>query len=255
MPSSPITRPNGLRHIQRDQVYSLHADPIQTQSLMPKKPHNENSMDGEQFAQLLRGDRDDCIAHVLDKFGDSVYRMVYPSLRNREDARDVTQNVITGVWRSRKRYDPSKGSPKTWIMAIARNKAIDKLDRRTRDQKKESLCAREDVQEPLSDLVVDFGQALEWALDQLIPEQSDLLRLYWHRDKSIKKAAEILGIPYTTALNRYHRGFQKLSALVKQFDDSGDSSAQETGRSKPHCPKGQSSDDSHESTSSEEAPS
>ncbi len=48
-------------------------------------------------------------------------------LGNRAEAEDALQEVFTRVWLRAGRYDPEKGQPMTWLIAITRNHAIDRL--------------------------------------------------------------------------------------------------------------------------------
>src|SRR3954451_22071370 len=51
-------------------------------------------------------------------------------LNDRSEAEDVLQDVYVTVWRKAASFDPAKASPITWLVAIARNRAIDKLGSR-----------------------------------------------------------------------------------------------------------------------------
>jgi RNA polymerase sigma-70 factor, ECF subfamily len=53
--------------------------------------------------------------------------LAYRLLGDMGDAEDVVQDAFLAVWRSLDRYDPARGTPRTWLMSIVRNRALDVL--------------------------------------------------------------------------------------------------------------------------------
>jgi RNA polymerase sigma-70 factor, ECF subfamily len=67
------------------------------------------------------------IEGVYDDCKGIAYGLAFQILREQTAAEDVVQEAFLSAWRSRRRYDPSKGTVKTWLLTIVRNRAIDRL--------------------------------------------------------------------------------------------------------------------------------
>ena len=60
---------------------------------------------------------------LAEEFSDRVYTFAFYSLRSREEAEDVTQEVLVKLWQHAENIDPGKRS--AWVMRVARNAVID----------------------------------------------------------------------------------------------------------------------------------
>ncbi len=67
------------------------------------------------------------IERLYDACKGIAYGLAFQILGEQMAAEDVVQEAFLSVWRSRRRYDPSKGAVKTWVLTIVRNRAIDRL--------------------------------------------------------------------------------------------------------------------------------
>src|SRR6266496_535358 len=66
-------------------------------------------------------------------------------LRDRSEAEDVLQDVYVAVWRKAGTFDPGRASPITWLVAIARNRSIDRLRARAVDRRMAPIDAAADL--------------------------------------------------------------------------------------------------------------
>ena len=62
---------------------------------------------------------------VYDRHGGAAYSLAYRIVGDRASAEDVTQEAFLSLWRSGARYDRARGSVRTWLLGIVRNRAID----------------------------------------------------------------------------------------------------------------------------------
>ncbi len=62
---------------------------------------------------------------VYDRHGGAAYSLAYRIVGDRASAEDVTQEAFLSLWRSGARYDRARGSVRTWLLGVVRNRAID----------------------------------------------------------------------------------------------------------------------------------
>jgi RNA polymerase sigma-70 factor, ECF subfamily len=125
-----------------------------------------------------------------------LYGVLLRILGNRTEAEDALQEVFTRIWLRAARFDPEKGSPMGWMIAIARNHAIDIV--RTRpDQKNDDRSADEvpDLSQSAEASLIARGEALRVisCLAQLEPEKAQAI-----------KGAYLGGLSYQDLANRYN---------------------------------------------------
>jgi RNA polymerase sigma-70 factor (ECF subfamily) len=90
-----------------------------------KNSGKSSDVTSEQIARLASGDND-AMKEIVRCTKGSLHRYLQHKLPG-EDAEDVLQDVYLTVWRRAASYCPSKGHPRSWIVTIARNRAIDYL--------------------------------------------------------------------------------------------------------------------------------
>ena len=66
---------------------------------------------------------------VYDRHGGAAYSLAYRIVGDRQVAEEVTQEAFLSVWRSGARFDRARGSVRTWLLGVVRNRAIDVLRR------------------------------------------------------------------------------------------------------------------------------
>ncbi len=80
----------------------------------------------ELIKRLADGD-ESAVGDLYDRFARPLYSMVHRILRNPADAEEVVQDVFVSLWKNAETFDGRRSSPFTWLVTIARNKAIDRL--------------------------------------------------------------------------------------------------------------------------------
>lgn len=82
----------------------------------------------ELLARIASQD-EEALAALYDRMVSRVYGLVRRIVRNLAAAEEVTEDVFFQIWRQADRYDPARGRPLGWILAIARTRALDSLRR------------------------------------------------------------------------------------------------------------------------------
>jgi RNA polymerase sigma-70 factor (ECF subfamily) len=131
-----------------------------------------------------------------------LYGVVVRILRREDLADEVMQETYLKIWNSAGQFDPLRASPITWMVAIARNRAIDLLRRRTEDsieEKPEAMEAAAGDPNPLERR--EFSEELQRLLaciGQLPPERQRLVLLAYYNGWSREQLAAELATPVNT---------------------------------------------------------
>jgi RNA polymerase sigma-70 factor, ECF subfamily len=147
----------------------------------------------------------------------SVYRWLLRFVSSEALAEDLLSNVFLDVWRQADRFE-GRSSVSTWLMSIARYKALSVR----RGRADEELT--EEIEATIADVADDpevalqkknRGEMLRRALTGLSTEHREIIDLVYYHEKSIAECSEILGIPAATVKTRMHYARKKLAELVK----------------------------------------
>ncbi|HET7573914.1 MAG TPA: sigma-70 family RNA polymerase sigma factor, partial [Solirubrobacterales bacterium] len=91
------------------------------------RSRNAERMADEELMPLV-GARDPEAFEVLyDRHGGVAYSLAYRIVGDRAGAEEVTQEAFISVWRSGARFDAARGSVRSWLLSVVRNRAIDFL--------------------------------------------------------------------------------------------------------------------------------
>ena len=148
-----------------------------------------------------------------------VYRWVLGFVSNETLAEDLLSEVFLEVWRQADRFEGRSSVP-TWLMSIARFKALSALRRRVDLELTEEieLGIADPADDPETALQVKLrGMLLRRALNRLSSQHREIIDLVYYHEKSIAECVEILGIPTATVKTRMFYARKKLAQLVKDL--------------------------------------
>jgi RNA polymerase sigma-70 factor, ECF subfamily len=146
----------------------------------------------------------------------SVYRWLLRFVRDQAAAEDLLSEVFLDVWQQADQFE-GRSSVSTWLMSIARFKALSAGRRRTDAALDETIEATvaDPANDPESTLQEkDRGELLRQALIQLSLEHRQIIDLVYYHEKTIEECAQILGIPAATVKTRVFYARKKLAGLV-----------------------------------------
>jgi RNA polymerase sigma-70 factor, ECF subfamily len=147
-----------------------------------------------------------------------VYRFVLRFLRNETAAEDLISDVFLDVWRQAGKFE-GRSAVSTWLLSMARFKALSVLRRRTEDElDDETAGAIEDQADDPETVLAkkDKGAALRQCLGKLSAEHREIVDLVYYHEKSVAEVAGIVGIPEATVKTRMFYARKKLSELLKE---------------------------------------
>ena len=176
--------------------------------------------DAELLHQVGQRNQQALIA-LYQRYGNLVYSLALRTLRQPVLAEEVTQDVFLKLWQQPGRWNPALGQLSSWLLAITRNAAIDRLRREARHTAADIdvMAEAESGAEPavMSDLGAwADGQLLRELMRQLPTEQRELIELAFYRGYTHSELSEGLGVPLGTVKTRLRAGMQKLRVLWEQ---------------------------------------
>ena len=154
---------------------------------------------------------------LYDRHGGAAYSLSYRIVGDRAAAEEVTQEAFISVWRSGARFDSTRGSVRSWLLSVVRNRAIDFL--RSRAGKAPKLTFDDDAileQRQAPELTEEealrheTAGELRGALAELPGEQSKVIELAYFGGFSHSEIARILGLPMGTVKGRMRLGMEKI---------------------------------------------
>ena len=146
-----------------------------------------------------------------------VFRFVVRLVRDESTAEDLISEVFLDIWRQAGRFE-GRSSVSTWMLAIARFKALSALRRRPNEELDEdSHVAIEDgSDDPQVALEKkDKSALIRKCLEGLSAQHREIIDLVYYHDKSVEEAAQIVGIPENTVKTRMFYARKRLGELLK----------------------------------------
>ena len=142
-------------------------------------------------------------------------------LGDRSEAEDVLQEVYMTVWRKAAAFDPALSSPMTWLIAIARNRAIDHLRARGQNRRMDPLQAAAELADdkPTADAALQGAQEqakLQRCLDGLAGHERVALRGAFFDGNTYEELAERMKVPLGTMKSWIRRAMIKLKVCLEQ---------------------------------------
>lgn len=146
-----------------------------------------------------------------------VYRFVLRLVGDPTLAEDLINDVFLDVWRQAGRFE-ARSQVTTWLLAIARFKALSALRRRPDEElNEETAAAIEDTSDDPEAAIQkkDKGVLLKKCIEGLSPEHREIIDLVYYHEKSVEEVAKIVGIPENTVKTRMFYARKRLSELLK----------------------------------------
>jgi RNA polymerase sigma-70 factor (ECF subfamily) len=146
-----------------------------------------------------------------------VYRFVLRLVRDQTKAEDLISEVFLDVWRQAGKFE-ARSAVSTWLLAIARYKALSALRRRPDEELDEEAAAAVEDTADNPEVALekkDKGEILRKCLTALSPEHREIIDLVYYHEKSVEEVAEIVGIPENTVKTRMFYARKRLSELLK----------------------------------------
>lgn len=158
--------------------------------------------------------REDALAEAYRRHGGAVYSLARRVVRDDGMAEEVVQEVFLRLWTSPDRFDPERGSLRSWLLAQAHGRSIDRLRsdgaRRQREERdaRRTASAGYDLEREAMDLAV--ADRVSEVMENLPPAERQALELAYFDGYTYREVAQILDTPEGTVKSRIRAGLKRL---------------------------------------------
>ena len=147
-----------------------------------------------------------------------LYRFIEHLIGNSSVAEDLVSDVFLDAWRQANRFE-AKSRVSTWLLAIARHKALSALKRRSHEQLDERTTAS--IEDPADNPEVTTHKTVRRAiirrcLGRLSPAHREVMNLVYYQEKSVEEVAAIVGAPANTVKTRMFYARRQLAQLLRE---------------------------------------
>lgn len=183
----------------------------------------DQTLDTELLRRVAEGDAA-AFAAVYDRHGQILFGVLLRILRSRTDAEDVLQETFLQIWQRASSFDANRGRALSWLVLLARSRALDRLrSRGTRDRVTHEMTVEpggspsEPSAAPLPN--VD-AHIVRRALSEISEAQREALQLAYFEGLSQTEIAERLGKPLGTVKTHTRLGLIRLRDLLRDGEET-----------------------------------
>jgi RNA polymerase sigma-70 factor (ECF subfamily) len=176
----------------------------------------------EDLMPLVQAGDAAAFALIYDRHSAAAFSLVYRIMGRRSEAEDALQEAFLSVWRAGGRYDPARGSVRSWLLGIVHNRTIDAIRRASVHERRrasdEGIEERLPAREWTEDEAMRRMDAVQVrsALAALPAEQVRVIELAYFGGFTHTEIAQMLGLPLGTVKARMRLGLQKLRGGLEE---------------------------------------
>lgn len=158
--------------------------------------------------------RQEALAEAYRRHGGAVFGLARHLLGDGESAKDIAQEVFLRLWKQPERFDPSRGSLRSYLLAQAHGRSVDLIRSETARRGREesdvrtAMASVDDVERQVEDLVV--GAQVREALAKLPEAERRAVTLAYLAGNTYREVARLLGEPEGTVKSRIRSGLRRL---------------------------------------------
>lgn len=180
------------------------------------------SQEVEWMRRIQEGD-EEALGNLYRTYKSLIFGLLLSILNDRQEAEDCLQEVFTQVWENADRFNPERGKPYSFIVTMARNKAIDRTRSKVyKNQQRQDYTINDFTMVPVSaknspfedTTRTDRANRLRRALKGLSDKERRVIRMAYFGGLTQSEIAERTGIPLGTVKYRTRQGMIKLREML-----------------------------------------
>jgi RNA polymerase sigma factor (sigma-70 family) len=176
-----------------------------------------NTWERDVHRRLIQGD-ERALGEIYDQFAAFVNGLATKVTCYRHAAEEITQDVFLGIWEQPERFDPGRGTLRSWLGTLAHRRSVDFVRREEARRRREDRDANvfvppPDIAEMATSMVI--AERIRIAVDALPAEQREALTLAYFGGKTYRQVAEILEIPEGTAKSRLRLALHRIANTLE----------------------------------------
>jgi RNA polymerase sigma-70 factor (ECF subfamily) len=189
------------------------------------KPPLSTLEDRELVVRVVDGDIR-AFEAIYDRHCDQVFGLAMRVTGRHRAAEEATQDAFLNLWRTADRYDPSRGTVKTWLLAVVRNRSIDWLRREARHaldvENNDAILGHLEAPERTDDQAVTREEArhARQLLVSIPTEQRQIIELAYFKGLTQSEIARKIGIPLGTVKGRQRLALTKMHQQLTTLPES-----------------------------------
>ncbi|MDX6647235.1 MAG: hypothetical protein QOK40_2962 [Miltoncostaeaceae bacterium] len=178
------------------------------------RPRDLSRLADEDLLGLVEAGEERAFEMLYDRHSRVAYSLAYRLLGDAAAAEDLVQEAFLAIWRGSTLYSPSRGSVRTWLLAILHNRGIDRL------RSVAAIARRQDALEQIDQGVVPDiaeaavgraeAEAVRAALTGLPAEQLEVLKLAYYGGFTHQEISQMLEVPLGTVKSRMRLGLERV---------------------------------------------
>jgi len=182
------------------------------------------SLADEELMELVDAGETRAFEVIFDRHAGAAYSLALRMCGRRALAEDIVQDAFLSLWRGGSGYDRGRGSVRSWVLGAVHNRAVDALRRAGaksgRDVSDDGVAERLRAPEATEAEVErrDEARRVRGALDELPPDQRQVIELAYFGGLSHSQLAEVLELPPGTVKGRMRLGLTKMRSAFGEAE-------------------------------------
>ena len=180
----------------------------------------------EVLLQLLHVGNESALGALYDRYGKQAYSLAFRMLGDVHAAEDAVQEAFINIWRRAGSFSSTRGTARTWIMAVVHHRTIDIGRKRRGIAPRELPLELERLPEAVGDTWTEVSNTLDRELLRrclrMIPDdQREAIELAYFEGYTQREISELKGIPLGTVKGRIRIGMAKLRGILQEMGLGG----------------------------------
>jgi RNA polymerase sigma-70 factor (ECF subfamily) len=177
------------------------------------------ALDRLLVTRIQNGDRD-ALGELYDRYSSLAMGVAVRVVRDHDVAEDVVHDAFVAAWRRIETFDAQRGSVRSWLLTIVRNRGIDRVRGRHPTieigEADDQALLRTEADPTLAAAIEQMGNdELRSAVEELPAEQREAIELAYFGGHTYRDIAALTGVPTGTANGRLRLALRKLRASLR----------------------------------------